>query len=86
MIAIQTKFLPCTDTKGARIKAYVTGRPWITTIPYPYELSHELTHFEAVKAFIKKHDLEWDTNKMRFGAIDDGYVFCFDRSIVGESM
>jgi len=86
MIAIQTKFLPCTNTKGARVKAWATGRTWSTTIPYPHELSHELVHFEAVKAFIKNHDLKWDTNQMRFGAIDNGYVFCFDRSIVGGSM
>ena len=82
MIAIQTKFLPCTNTKGARIKAWATGRTWSTTIPYPYELSHELCHFEAVKEYIKKHELDWDTKSMRFGAIDNGYVFCFDRSIV----
>jgi len=86
MIAIQTKFLPCTNTKGARIKAWVTDRTWSTTIPYPHELSNELVHFEAVKALIEKHKLEWDLTNMRFGGVENGYVFCFDASKVSQSL
>jgi len=88
MIAIQTKYLSPTNTKGARIKAFATNRPlnWGVTIPYDYSESHEMPHFRAVQALIKKHKLEWDLNNMRFGGIDNGYVFCFDKSIVKESM
>jgi hypothetical protein len=82
MIAIQTKYLSATNTKGARIKAWAAGRDWSVTIPYPYELSYELCHFEAVKAFVKKHNLDWDLTNMRHGGTESGYVFCFDSAIV----
>ena len=86
MIAIQTKFLPCTNTKGARVKAFATARPWSVIIPYDYSGSHEMPHFRAVQAFVEKHKLDWNIDNMRFGAIDNGYVFCFDDSKVSASM
>ena len=86
MIAIQTKFLPCTTPKGARVKAWASGRPWSVTISYDYSGSHEMPHFRAVQALIEKHKLQWDLNNMRFGGVDDGYVFCFQNSIVSESI
>jgi hypothetical protein len=86
MIAIQTKFLPCTNTKGSRVKAFATNRPWSVTIPYDYSGSHEMPHYKAVKALIEKHKLEWDLTNMRFGGVDNGYVFCFQNSIVSESI
>ena len=86
MIAIQTKYLSPTNTKGARIKAWATGRPWSTTIPYDYSKSHELPHFEAVKAYLEKHKFECDIQGMRFGSVDNGYVFCFNQSIVEGSL
>ena len=86
MIAIQTKFLPSTNTRGARVKAWASGRPWSVTISYDYSGSHEMPHFRAVQAFIKKHKLDWDLNNMRFGGVENGYVFCFQNSIVSESI
>ena len=85
MIAIHTKFIPATTHKGARIKAY-TSTKWQATISYPYEKSYELAHFEAVKALIERNKLDWPLGDMRFGDSADGkgYVFCFDRSIVGQ--
>ena len=83
MIAIHTKFIPPTNTRGARIKAY-TSTGFTATVPYPYELSHEKCHFEAVKALVKKHNLDWKIDKMCHGDSADGkgYVFCFVDSIV----
>ena len=83
MIAIQTKFIGASNTKGDRIKAY-TRSGFSVTIPYPHELSFELCHFEAVKALVAKHNLEWDLTDMRYGDSADGrgYVFCFDNSKV----
>lgn len=83
MIAIHTKYIGPTDTRGSRIKAY-TSAGFTATIPYPHELSYELCHFEAVKALVKKHNLGWNLEKMRFGDSADGkgYVFCFDSSEV----
>jgi hypothetical protein len=83
MIAIHTKFIPPTNTKGARIKAY-TSTGFTATVPYSYELSHEKCHFEAVKELVKKYKLHWPIDKMCYGDSADnrGYVFCFVDSIV----
>ena len=85
MIAIHTKFIGPTNNRGSRIKAY-TVSGFSATIPYPYELSYENCHFEAVKALVAKHKLDWDLSNMRYGDSADGkgYSFCFDSSIVGE--
>jgi hypothetical protein len=85
MIAIQTKYIPASNTKGSRIKAFVSsdmGHNFTATIPYPHHLSYELVHFEAVKELIKKHKLDWDLSDMRFGGVKGGYVFCFNDSTV----
>lgn len=84
MIAIHTKYIGPSASKGARIKAY-TSSGFTATISVPHELSHEVRHFEAVKALVKKHGLDWNLDSMRYGDSADGkgYVFCFDHSIVG---
>jgi hypothetical protein len=89
MRAIHTKFIGATNTHGSRIKAYTSSNGKIelsATIPTDHGLSFEGRHFEAVKALIKKHDLEWDISNMRFGDSADGkgYVFCFANSIVNK--
>jgi hypothetical protein len=83
MLAIHTKYIPATSTRGSRIKAY-TSTGFTATVPYPYELSYEKCHFEAVKALVKKHNLDWNIDKMCYGDSADGkgYVFCFVDSIV----
>jgi hypothetical protein len=82
MIAIQTKYLGPTNTKGSRIKAF-TCNGHSATIDYDYALSDELLHFEAVKALKEKYDLGWDLSEMTFGGINEGYVFTFPHSTVG---
>ena len=88
MIAIHTKYIGPTNTRGSRIKAYTAGygsiKGFEATIPYPYELSGEKVHFEAVKALVKKHKLDWNLDKMRYGDSADGrgFSFCFDHSVV----
>lgn len=90
MIAIHTKFIGPTNSRGARIKAYTADstyhKGFNVTINYPYELSGEARHFEAVKELVKKHNLAWNTDNMRYGDSADGkgYVFCFENSIVGK--
>lgn len=83
MIAIQTKFISPTNTRGARIKAF-TSSGFSATIPYPYDKSYERCHFQAVKALIEKHKLDWNLDKMRYGGTENGYVFCFDCAVVSE--
>lgn len=84
MIAIHTKYISPTNTRGSRIKAYTTTG-FAVTIPYPYALSYENCHFEAVKALVSKHKLDWDLTNMRYGDSADGkgYSFCFECSKVG---
>jgi len=84
MQAIHTKFIGATNTRGSRIKAY-THAGLSATVSYPYELSYEVAHFEAVKALIAKHKLDCDMNDMRFCDSADvkGYEFSFANSIVG---
>ncbi len=83
MIAIHTKYLPATNTRGTRIKAYTTSG-FTATISYPYAESYEVAHFQAVKELIKSNNLDWNFDDMRFGDSADGkgYVFCFDASKV----
>ena len=59
MQAIQTKYLPATNTRGSRIKA--TCERGSITIPYPYDLSGDEVHREAVRQLVAqfiREDLE----------------------------
>lgn len=86
MIAIHTKYIGPSNTRGSRIKAF-TSAGWTATIPYPHEFSFETAHFEAVKELVRKYRLDqWNLSDMRYGDSADGkgYVFCFANSIVGK--
>lgn len=85
MIAIHTKYLGPTNTRGSRIKAYTCGHRGVTiTVPYNHALSGVAVYFEAVKALVIKHNLDWDLSNMRYGDSADGcgFSFCFDASKV----
>ena len=91
MIAIHTKYISPSNTRGARIKAYTadwgSSKGFSAVISYPHELSYHLCHFEAVKALVDKHKLDWNLSNMRWGDSADGkgYSFCFDVSKVNEN-
>ena len=86
MIAIHTKYIGPTNTRGARIKAYTAGgigfKGFTAIISYPHELSGAACHLEAVKELIKKNNLDWSTDGMRYGDSADGkgFSFCFESS------
>ena len=88
MIAIHTKFLAPTNSRGSRIKAYTSGafglKGFEATVPYDHAYDSLGAHFEAVKALIEKHQLDWSTDGMRYGDSADGrgFCFCFDESKV----
>jgi hypothetical protein len=88
MIAIHTKYIGPTNTRGSRVKAYTASwgdrKGFEVTIPYPHELSGEQVHFAAVKALVAKHNLDWNLEGMRYGDSADGrgFSFCFDHSKV----
>ena len=90
MIAIHTKYISPTNTRGSRIKAYTAGRGSLkgfeATVGYDYSLNEVGVHFKAVKALIEKHNLDWDLSNMRYGDSADGkgFSFCFDCSKVDE--
>jgi len=83
MIAIETRYLPPTNTRGARIKAWTFGRVRLSvTVPYDHSLSGVAVHHAAVVALVERHRLPWDISDMRWGGTDRGYVFCFGKSVV----
>ena len=83
MQAIHTKYLPASNVKGSRIKA-TSDSGLSVTVSYAYELSGHLVHFEAVKALVAKHKLDWDISNMCYGGSSDGkgYTFVFADSKV----
>lgn len=86
MIAIHTKYLPATDTRGSRIKAYTaTGRS--VTVPLDHSLDGHKRHFTAVKVLVEKFlPYAPSVENMVYGDSADGkgYVFCFGESKVSE--
>jgi hypothetical protein len=90
MIAIHTKYIGPTNTRGSRIKAYTAGygdiKGFTATVSYPHHLSGVECHFEAVKELVKKNKLNWNLEGMRYGDSADGrgFSFCFDSSKVAQ--
>lgn len=88
MIAIHTKYIGPTNTRGSRIKAYTaswgSSRGYEATVPYNHALDGVDVHFEAVKALVAKNKLDWNLEDMRYGDSADGkgFSFCFDASKV----
>ncbi len=76
MKAIETKYLPCTNTRGSRIKAFTEGGNQIT-IPYPHELSGVDVHAKAAVELCIK--MGWK-GKLISGGTKNGYVFVFSQS------
>jgi hypothetical protein len=80
MIAIQTKYIPASNTKGSRIKAYIEdgGHKESVTIGYPYELSGIDCHWAAAEKLIRKlegADTHGETVTFVAGGTRYGYVF-----------
>ena len=79
MQAIQTKFLPCTNARGARVKAWAEAGS--VTVSWNYALDIEENHKAAAEALRKK--LGWthpNYGRLVGGALPaGGYAFVFDR-------
>lgn len=85
MQAIHTKFIPATNTRAAKIKAYNESNPRGVFVSIDYALDDVHRHFKAVQAFLEqKITYHKDTKRMTYGGSADGkgYVFCFVDSIV----
>lgn len=75
MQAIQTKYLPATNTKGSRIKATAEGAT--ITIGYPHEFNEMEAHAVAALALCKK--MGW-AGDLIGGGLENTYVFVFTYS------
>ena len=69
---IRTRYLSPTNARGSRIKA--SCKAGSITIPYPHELSGADCHVQAVKALIKKFNLNWG-DEFIIAEDDDGLYF-----------
>ena len=69
MVAIQTHYVPATDTEGACIVASCKGIQKCIQVPFAYEHNRSGTHYVADK---------WE-NLAVLGAIEHGggFLFCF---------
>jgi len=73
MKAIFTKYIPATNTKGSRIKAYDGGKNQ-KTISYDNALNSEELHAKAAIELCKK--MNWK-GELISGGFNNGYVFVF---------
>ena len=82
MLAIITEYVPATNTRSARIKAYTcNGQKLFASIDH--ELGDVERHFAVAQRLVReqlRHAPNVDT--MIYGDTPKGYVFCFPASIV----
>ena len=79
MIAIQTHYMPATDTEGAFIVATCRETDSCIQVPFAYEHSRTGTHYVAAIALIKRdYPNKWE-NLTVLGSTDAhwGILFCF---------
>ena len=85
MQSIHTKYIPATDTRGAKIKAYNEQHPRGVLVSVDHSLNQEQRHFKAAQEFIKKKlSYAPDSKTMAYGSSADGkgYTFCFVNSTI----
>jgi hypothetical protein len=79
MQAIHTKYIPASDTRAAKIKAYNESNPKGVTVSINYDLDDVGRHAVAAKAFIMKYWTYHNKDSvLTYGGSADGkgYVFC----------
>lgn len=82
MLAIITEYVPATDTRSARIKAYTSnGHKLFASIDH--ELGDVERHFVVAQRLVREQ-LRYapDVDTMVYGGTPKGYVFCFPNSTV----
>lgn len=72
MVAITTKYMGPTNTRGSRIKAQRADGGASVTVSYDYALNTQDNHAAAVQALVDK--LDWTDVNWVLGATDKGYV------------
>lgn len=74
MVAIHTKFIGPTNTRGSRYKAYTTKDRKTVTVNAAQNLDNEQNHNAAAIAYCKM--MGW-SGKLISGGTDEGYVYVF---------
>jgi len=75
MIAVQTKYIPATNTRGSRIKAFTSSGQSLT-IGFDYSLEDYQLYEKAAIMLCEK--MGWST-KLIGGSTKDGYTFVFTK-------
>ena len=77
--AIQTKFLPCTNYRGSRVKAWCQAGSVV--LSWDHALNVEENHEKAAKALAAKVDWTHERYGVLVGGAlpDGGYAFTFKR-------
>lgn len=73
MIAIQTKYIPATNTRGSRIKAFTSSGQSLT-LGFSYELEDYENYKRVALELCKK--MGW-SEKIEGGSTKDDYTFIF---------
>lgn len=77
MQAIVTKYLPATNTRGSRIKAYTHDVS--ITVRWDHELSNDVDNYrQAAMALVAKYG--WPADNWISGGAPDGYGYVFVRA------
>ena len=74
MIAIQTKYIPATNTLGSRIKAF-TSNGQSLTLPFDYSADSEYKRYKSV-ALALCSKMNWNPDIIG-GGTKNGYTFVF---------
>lgn len=77
--AIQTHYVPATDTDGAFIVASCKAIDACIQVAYSYEHSRQGAHYVAAVALIKRECSDMWENLTVLGSVEQGsgYLFCF---------
>lgn len=81
MWAIQTHYMPATDTNGAFIVASCKYIDACIQVAYAHEHSREGAHYVAAMALIKRECADAWENLTVLGSVEQrgGFLFCFGR-------
>lgn len=81
MWAIQTHYMPATDTDGAFIVASCKAIQACIQVAYGYEHLREGAHYVAAMALIKRECADMWENLTVLGSVEQGsgYLFCFGK-------
>lgn len=85
MRAVYTKYIPATDRRSARIKAYTCDGLESLTRPIDYDLNEVARHATVARAFINQYLPGCVDMPLTYGDAPRGFVFTFAASKAEEA-